>query len=482
MCEYSLRMQSIRLVFFLFNFVSISAGFSFDLILIINGTETNSFRFVEIIDRPLPSITGRLYRAESDDNPLSTAIVIDRFSSILLAIVQVRHHDIFYQIYKPSSKDDFVVKNQESTIPNAQVSIRWHSTRHRRAITKPSKINSPKKSRHVYLELLILIDSLILNDARTLFNRSELETIEILKLYYIHIFLGVEQLYRQSLINQTFDVHIRLSKMIFSTEKSRLPWESSKSTAYRKSPNRPHLRPNVSMDILKSLHQSYRSKQFHKRFFDQSIDHIMTFTRLDLVGGAGSAYLAGICSSLYKYSIIREDFNSFSTMITVAHELGHNLGLNHDELENECNDPKRQYIMAPKRTQTNQRQQVPYFSKCSIKQLNQFADNRTSQCWKNRIISMGNDTKFKQLRDMASNKLGQIITLRQQCQLQYGTEAIPFISIFLNGSQSLYEESICHRLNCFKKPTDGTMYALDGALDGLLIVLIREICKRMLVF
>ena len=382
------------------------------------------------------------------------------FIAFNTAVVHIPH-GTFYQISKPSLNDDFLV-------PNAHVSIHWRSSRHQRA----AKISAPKKSRHIYLELLILIDSLILQDARTLFNRSELETIEILKLYYIHIFLGVEQLYRQSLINQTLDVHIRLSKMIFSTDKSRLPWESSKSNAYRKSPNHPHLRPNVSIDILKSLHQSYRSKKFDQRFFD----HIMTFTRLDLIEGAGSAYVSGLCSSLYKYSIIQEDFNAFSTMITVTHELGHNLGLNHDETENECNDPKNRYIMSPKKIQKNDpRPQVPYFSKCSIKQLNHFADKSTSKCWKNRITSTRNETKFKQIREIVSNKLGQIINLRQQCQLQYGIQAIPFIPVSFNGSQGLYEESICSRLSCLKKPADDFMYALDGALDGLLIVLNRSI-------
>jgi hypothetical protein len=300
---------------------------------------------------------------------------------------------------------------------------------------------------------------------RTLLNQTEYETIEILKLYYIHIFLGVEQLYRQSLIHQTLDVHIRLSKIIFSTDKHRLPWESLKNISYRKSPNSPHLRPNISMNLLKSLHQAYTSQ----RLFNQTTDHIMTFTRLDLIDGSGSAYVSGLCSSLYKYSIIQEDFNSFSTMITVTHELGHNLGLNHDEIENECNDPQIRYIMSPKNIHTITRRQVPYFSKCSIKQLNHFVDKTTTKCWKNKITSTANDTKFHQIRNLISTKLGQIINLHQQCRLEYGRRAIPFISVFYNQSHTLYEENICNQLRCLKTPTEDFMYWQDGALDGLLI-------------
>ncbi|CAF3964096.1 unnamed protein product, partial [Rotaria sp. Silwood1] len=35
--------------------------------------------------------------------------------------------------------------------------------------------------------------------------------------------------YQQSLIHETLDVHIHLSKIIFATNKHRLPWESLKN-------------------------------------------------------------------------------------------------------------------------------------------------------------------------------------------------------------------------------------------------------------
>jgi hypothetical protein len=273
------------------------------------------------------------------------------------------------------------------------------------------------------------------------------------------MFIGVEQLYRQSLIHETLDIHIRLSKIIFSTDKHRLPWETYKNISsltknYRKSPNDLHLRPNISTNLLNSLHQAYTSNKF-----DNTADHIMTFTRLDLIDGAGSAFVSGLCLPLYRYSIIQEDLNSYSMMITVTHELGHNLGLDHDEIENECNDPQIRYIMSPKNMNTIARRQVSYFSKCSIRQLNYFADKTTTKCWKNKIISTQNNTKL--------NKLGQIINLRQQCQLQYGLRAIPFISVTYNKSQTLYDENICNQLGCFKKPFDDLIYSQDGALDGL---------------
>ncbi|CAF0804449.1 unnamed protein product [Rotaria sordida] len=357
------------------------------------------------------------------------------------------------------------VGNDTESMINATINTTTTTT-----TTTPRPI--PKKSRHLYLEITAIVDSLITNDLRTMLNKTELETIEILKLYYTNVFISVEQLYQQSLIHETLDVHIRLSKIIFATNKHRLPWESFKNISsltdsYRKSPNNIHLRPNISTNLLKSFHQIYTSNKFDERFFRNGSDHIVTFTRLDLIEGAGSAYVLGTCLPLYKYSIVQEDFNSFVVAITVAHELGHNLGLDHDEIENKCNDPRFRYIMSPKNMNTIDRRQLPYFSECSIKQINNFVDNTTTTCWKNKIINIQNDTKLEKIRNVSSMKLGQIINIRQQCQLQYGPKSIPYISITYNSkNQTLYEENICNQLQCFKTPEDQYMYWQDGALDG----------------
>lgn len=430
---------------------------------------------------------------------------------------------------KRSLTNNYIVRNENSIVEQASVLIEWTNDRDRRAIdstekttkssieketrlpasekvtsttplsvsmpdtmeniTLPSAENDteliinatlvpttprpiPAKTRHLYLEIVAVIDSLTTHDLRMLLNKTELETIEILKLYYIHIFMGVEQVYRQSLIHETLDVHIRLTKLIFATDKHRLPWESFKNISsvanpYRKTPNNMHLRPNISMNLLQSLHQVYTSNKFDQKYFNNHSDHIMTFTRLDLIDGAGSAYVLGTCLPRYKYSIIQEDLNAYSVMITVAHELGHNLGLDHDETENKCNDPRFRYVMSPKNMNSADRRQVPYFSECSIGQLNHFADNTTTTCWKNQIISTRNDTKLDATRETISLKLGQIINVHQQCQLQYGPEAVPFVSVTYDSKNySFYEENLCNQLRCFKKPEDSYMFWQDGAFDG----------------
>lgn len=480
------------------------------------------------------------YHVQSDDNIYGFATVVHDSSNdndVLFATVQISNGS-FYDIsstmsitetkMKRSLNSPYIVRSQESIIEEAYVNIEWNNKRQRReydeelstmtssvteettvltteqltsisptmedvtivvpendtefyinttmAITTTTPRSIPEKTRHLSLEIVALVDSLITNDLRATINKTELETIEILKLYYIHVFICVEQLYRQSLIYETLDVHIRLTKIIFATDKHRLPWESFKNISsltenYRKSPNNVHLRPNVSMDLLKSLHQAYKTNKFDERYLNSGADHIVTFTRLDLINGAGSAYVLGTCLPLFKYSIVQDDLNSFSVTLTVTHELGHNLGLTHDEIENTCFDPQFRYIMSPKNMNTVDRQQLPYFSECSIKELNYFVDNTTTTCWKNKIISTKNDTKFEKLRNITSMYLGQIINLHQQCQLQYGPRSVPFISMSYNTTNhTLYEENICNQLRCFKTLEDEYMYWQDGAFDGLFII------------
>ena len=57
-----------------------------------------------------------------------------------------------------------------------------------------------------------------------------------------------------------------------------------------------------------------------------------------MFGAAGYASVGGMCSSEYSCSIVREmNQNPRSTALTVAHELGHSLGMDHDNEQSiEC--------------------------------------------------------------------------------------------------------------------------------------------------
>ncbi len=77
------------------------------------------------------------------------------------------------------------------------------------------------------------------------------------------------------------------------------------------------------------------------------------------------AYLTEICGS-YRYSI-SEDLGSFTSLISLAHELGHNLGASHDEssTESACS-PGDNYLMAYAPLISTNALNTRRFSNCTI--------------------------------------------------------------------------------------------------------------------
>jgi hypothetical protein len=74
------------------------------------------------------------------------------------------------------------------------------------------------------------------------------------------------------------------------------------------------------------------SDHFMKHFNDSigTFDHGILFTRgegFNIV--LGCAYISTICSEKYKYSVSKLHYFSVYDFMTLAHEVGHNLGMSH---------------------------------------------------------------------------------------------------------------------------------------------------------
>ena len=468
-----------------------NAEHRFRFVQVAQPIESHRWPSMVVLDHPVhpkirhPSSSVRTYRLQPNGSLWSRATsFVSASSHVHLVYVTVQiSNGSFYDIVPSVSAlksrsfvDQYTVRHAGLIDARASVSIQWRRQSQARAMAKAStssrtshgrtpSIKSTRKPRHLHLELVAAVDSLIFNDFRSSLNRSNSDIAELLQLYYIHVFIGVEQLFRQSFAQDKLEIHIRLSAIILATEKFPLPWELL--------PNAMRVRPNDCMKLLHTLHRAYASNQFHTRFFPTSVDHIVTFTRRKLIGDTGCTYSAGICSSSRRYSIIREDFDAHTTALTVAHELGHNLGLNNDETENQCRDAKVRYIMAPKRSTVDPRRRVPYFSRCSIGQLHRFVDHTKATCWHEKLIGNRSDPTPQRKRSVPSTKFGQIISLRRQCQLLYGIKALPSISMASNRSRSLYDETVCQQLRCLQTLNDHSLLWHHGALDGQWIALHR---------
>ncbi|XP_022101904.1 zinc metalloproteinase/disintegrin-like [Acanthaster planci] len=104
---------------------------------------------------------------------------------------------------------------------------------------------------------------------------------------------------------------------------------------------------------------------------DRHWDNAAIFSGLPFVNGIlGLAYV-GVCDSKEAVSVSR--FHSLDeATATAAHEIGHNLGMCHDNQDNSC--PSTGYVMAPYESEVKIE---PIWSSCSRRYYNRFVDSNT---------------------------------------------------------------------------------------------------------
>ncbi|KAM4743651.1 A disintegrin and metalloproteinase with thrombospondin motifs 7 isoform 2-T2 [Anableps anableps] len=156
----------------------------------------------------------------------------------------------------------------------------------------------------------------------------------------------------------------------------------------------------------------------------------------------GLSHVAGICQP-HRSCSISED-TGLPMAFTVAHELGHNFGIQHDGNGNDC-EPigKRPFVMSP---QLLYGTFLPRWSRCSRQYITRFLDRGWGWCL--------DDAPVKDRLSLTSVLPGVLYSAVHQCRLQYGS-----------GSRLCDDmDDVCSTLWC----TVGTTChsKLDGAVDG----------------
>ncbi|XP_060604120.1 uncharacterized protein LOC132756985 isoform X2 [Ruditapes philippinarum] len=179
-------------------------------------------------------------------------------------------------------------------------------------------------------------------------------------------------------------------------------------------------------------------------------DHVMVITGYELYydnninnnGVAGVAYVGGACGS-YRVSVQQDD-DYFVVTSVAAHELGHNLGADHDGSgsSSDCK-PREKFIMAP--FITTFRTGEPYsvnpwrFSQCSIDAFKKFFGS--VRCF----LDHG-DYYDKNEWDEHNKRLpGERFTLDEQCKLIRGDN-----SRFCRQAGQESNEEICRVMKCLQ--------------------------------
>ncbi|XP_076982869.1 A disintegrin and metalloproteinase with thrombospondin motifs 7 [Tamandua tetradactyla] len=156
----------------------------------------------------------------------------------------------------------------------------------------------------------------------------------------------------------------------------------------------------------------------------------------------GLAHVAGMCQP-HRSCNINED-TGLPLAFTVAHELGHSFGIQHDGSGNDCEPVgKPSFIMSS---------QLLYdaapltWSRCSREYITRFLDRGWGMCL--------DDAPAKDVIDYPSVPPGILYDVSHQCRLQYGAS-----SAFCNDL-----DNVCHTLWCSVGTTCHSK--LDAAVDG----------------
>ncbi|XP_015977465.2 A disintegrin and metalloproteinase with thrombospondin motifs 12 isoform X1 [Rousettus aegyptiacus] len=178
-------------------------------------------------------------------------------------------------------------------------------------------------------------------------------------------------------------------------------------------------------------------------------DVAVLLTRKDICAGVnrpcetlGLSHLSGMCQP-HRSCNINED-SGLPLAFTIAHELGHSFGIQHDGKENDCEPVGRHPYIMSRQLQYNPTPLT--WSKCSKEYVTRFLDRGWGFCLDD--VPQKKGLKSKVIAP------GVIYDVHHQCQLQYGP----------NATFCQEVENVCQTLWCSVKGFCRSK--LDAAADG----------------
>uniref|UniRef100_A0A7M5X1E9 Peptidase M12B domain-containing protein n=4 Tax=Clytia hemisphaerica TaxID=252671 RepID=A0A7M5X1E9_9CNID len=194
---------------------------------------------------------------------------------------------------------------------------------------------------------------------------------------------------------------------------------------------------------------------------NQKFDVALLLTRKDLClrsdvpcGTIGLAYIGGMCSSNRKCAVI-EDIG-LNTAYTIAHELGHTLGMQHDGLDNNCATQSngRSHMMASHWPAVSAKPMK--WSKCSANKLQSYLSSYKSFCIQSKAPVF--NIEYEHRRKFP----GELYDADTQCQQQFGKFSRHCKYFKRTGMAT----KMCQKLWCEVEGEQFCMSKLDAAAKG----------------
>ncbi|XP_078407889.1 A disintegrin and metalloproteinase with thrombospondin motifs 12-like [Cetorhinus maximus] len=178
-------------------------------------------------------------------------------------------------------------------------------------------------------------------------------------------------------------------------------------------------------------------------------DVAVLLTRMDLCAGMnrpcetlGLSHVSGMCQPLRSCNV-NED-SGLPVAFTIAHEIGHSFGIQHDGQGNDCEPMEKHHFIMSRQLQYDQSPLI--WSHCSKDYITRFLDRGWGFCL--------NDPPTKQELEVPSIAPGVLYDVHHQCQLQYGP----------NSTFCEEMDNVCQTLWC---SVHGSCRSkLDAAADG----------------
>uniref|UniRef100_G1NYZ6 ADAM metallopeptidase with thrombospondin type 1 motif 17 n=1 Tax=Myotis lucifugus TaxID=59463 RepID=G1NYZ6_MYOLU len=161
----------------------------------------------------------------------------------------------------------------------------------------------------------------------------------------------------------------------------------------------------------------------------------------------GIAYLGGVCSAKRK-CVLAED-NGLNLAFTIAHELGHNLGMNHDDDHSSC--AGRSHIMSGEWVKGRNPSDLSW-SSCSRDDLENFLKSKVSTCL------LVTDPRSQHAVRLPHKLPGMHYSANEQCQILFGTNA--------TFCRNMEQHLMCAGLWCLVEGDASCKTKLDPPLDG----------------